>query len=72
MKLHEIDGGQLLAEPLLLQDIGHPVGKVVRRLGRQVLVLGEKVVGVEVDHRARHVPQMFQQFGQVTGTASGE
>jgi hypothetical protein len=71
-ELDHVDRRQLLAEAILLQHGRHPVGEVVGRLGRQILMLHQEVMRVVVDHRSGHFAQMAEQLGEIAGAAVGQ
>ncbi len=72
VEAHGVDGREPLTELVLLQDVGHPEGKVVRRLGREVLVLDQKVMRVLEDDRERNHAQMLHELREIHGAAAGE
>src|SRR2546425_959448 len=72
VEAHGVDGREPLTELVLLQDVGHPEGKVVRRLGGEVLVLDQEVMRVLEDDRERDHSQMLHELREIHGAAAGE
>ncbi|MDO8434025.1 MAG: hypothetical protein Q7S58_16630 [Candidatus Binatus sp.] len=55
-KLQPVDRGELLAKTFLQQDVGCPVGEIVRRFRRKMLMHFQEVMRVMVDDRAGYSP----------------
>jgi len=48
-KTHDINACKALPERLKAQDVGHPVGKIIRRLRRQIMVLLQEPMGMIIN-----------------------
>ena len=46
---YNVDGGQFFAQRVLAEGVSHPESEIVRRLGRQKLVLLDEAVGVIIN-----------------------
>src|SRR6266581_2574969 len=67
-----VDRRQPLSQPLVSQDVAHPVGEIVRWLGDEILVLTQEAMGVLVDDGNRRRLEVLQELGEIPGLEPGE
>src|SRR5207245_1791827 len=67
-----VDRGELFGEPLVPENVGDPVGEVVRWLGHEILVLAEKPVRMVIDDRIRRRLQMIAELYEIPGLEAGQ
>jgi len=63
-KLDSVYTGKAFSQLVLPKNLAHPVGKIVRRLGREMLMLFQKPVGMMIYAGARHLLDQVEQLRQ--------
>ena len=71
-KLYNVYAGQPLGQVIFFQHIGYPVGKIIRRLRRNILVNLQEPVRVMIYAGARDLPDVFQELFQGRGLVAGQ
>ncbi len=63
-KAHNINACKALPERLKAQDVGHPVGKIIGRLRRQIMVLLQEPMGMIINCRRGNLLDVLKQFSR--------